>query len=228
MGFNIKTERREVFGKNAARRMRKEDKLPVILYGPAIGNVPLILEKKDLFVILKSESGENTIFKVTFDSETANAMLKDIQRDPVTDEILHADLIQIALDKTIQVSVPVVPVGEAVGVKTEGGFVDLATREIEVECLPQNIPDQIEVDISSLHINQSLQAEDIVLPEGVKILEDPKTVIVVIQIPMAEEEVEEAEEEEIIEEEMEPEVITREKEKKEEEKEEEEEEKKEE
>lgn len=224
MPITIKAEKREDFGKNASRRMRKKGKIPVILYGPDIVNVPLTLNDKDIFMILKSESGENTVFKVSFNSETRNAMIKEIQKDPVTDEILHADFIQIAMDKVVRVSVPIVSVGEAVGVKTEGGFVDFVTREVEVECLPKNIPDQIEIDISALHLNQSLQVEDIIPREGVEIVSDPSTVIVHIEVPAAEEEVVEEEEEEIIGEGEEPEVIKKEKveeekEKKEEEKE---------
>lgn len=219
MSFKIKGEKRALFGKNASRRMRKEGKIPVILYGPDIENAPLILEKRDIFAILKSESGENTVFKVSFDSKTTDAMIKELQRDPVTDEILHADLIQIAMDKAIRVSVPTVSVGEAVGVKAEGGFVDFVTREIEIECLPADIPDHIEIDISDLHLNQSLQVEDITPRERVEIISDPSTVIVHIRVPMAEEEVvEEEEEEEIIGEEEEPEVIKKEKEKEENEK----------
>lgn len=209
MSFMIKAEKRENFGKNVSRRMRIKGKIPVILYGPDIVNVPLTLEKKDIFMILKSESGENTVFKVSFDSETRNAMIKEIQKDPVTDEILHADIIQIVMDKAIRVAVPIVPVGEAVGVKAEGGFVDFVTREIEIECFPKDIPDNIEIDISSLHINQSIKVEDVFPPEGVEIVSDPNTVIVHIKVPVVEEEV--VEEEEIIGEGEEPEVIKKEK-----------------
>lgn len=211
MRFTIKAEKRDVFGKNAARRLRKEGRIPVILYGAETNNVPLVMKKKDVFRILKSESGENTIFKVSFDSETRNAMIKEIQKDPVSDEILHTDLIQIAMDKEIQVSVPVLFQGEAVGVKAEGGFVDVITREVEIECLPGDIPENIAVDVSGLHLNQSLRMEDIILPAGVKVLTDPNTMIVHIEAPSVEEVVVEEEEEEIIGEEEEPEVIKKEK-----------------
>jgi len=212
MDFNIKAEKRENFGKNACRRLRKQGKIPAVLYGPQIPAVPLSLEKRDILRILRSETGENTIFKVSFDAATRDVMIKDVQQDPVTEEILHADLIQITMDKTIQVSVPIVLGGEAIGVKAEGGFVDFVTREVEVECLPGNIPDNIEVDISSLHINQSLKIEDIVPPEGVKIVTDINTVVALVSAPSVEEvEVEEKEEEEIIGEEEEPEVIKKEK-----------------
>jgi large subunit ribosomal protein L25 len=133
MSTTIKCEARDVFGKNASRRLRREGKVPAVLYG---GNEPithLVLQKKDIFAILRSESGENTIFKAAFDKGSKDTMIKELQLDPVTDEILHIDLIQIAMDKAIRVSVPVLVTGESVGVKTEGGFVDLITREIEVE-----------------------------------------------------------------------------------------------
>ncbi|MFQ6108936.1 MAG: 50S ribosomal protein L25 [Candidatus Aminicenantales bacterium] len=212
MSFTIKAEKRGVFGKNAARRLRREGRIPVILYGADTDSIPLMVNKKDVIRILKSESGENTIFKVSFNSENRNAMIKEIQRDPVSDEILHSDLIQISMDKTIQVSVPLVFEGEAVGVKAEGGFVDVITREVEIECLPMDIPENIGVDISSLHLNQSLKVEDITPPEGVKIMTDPQTVIVHLEAPTIEEEEEVVEEEEeIIGEEEEPEVIKKEK-----------------
>jgi large subunit ribosomal protein L25 len=154
MSLEINAQRREVFGKNAARRIRQEGMVPAILYGPKTDAVALILAKKDIFSILKSESGENTLFKVTVDSEIRDAMIKDYQTDPVSDELIHVDLIQIVMDKAIQVAVPVALVGEAVGVKTEGGFVDFVSREIEIECLPRDIPEQILIDISALHLHQ--------------------------------------------------------------------------
>ena len=128
MAVKIKGEKRDVFGKNASRRLRREGKVPAILYGPETDNVSLTLEKSDLFKILRSETGENTIFKAAFDSEMRDTMIKELQLDPVTDEILHIDLIQIALDKAIKVSVPISVIGDAVGVKTEGGFIELVTR----------------------------------------------------------------------------------------------------
>jgi len=212
MSFTIKAERRDVFGKNASRRLRREGKVPVIFYGPATDNVSLIIQKTDIFKILKSETGENTIFRVSIDSKTQNAMIKEIQTDPVSDEILHTDLIQIAMDKAVQISVPIVLEGEAVGVKAEGGFVDVSTREVEVECLPSDIPEKVILDISDLHLHQTMKIEDIPIPENVEILSDPNTVVVHIAAPVAEEVVvEEEEEEELIGEGEEPEIIKKEK-----------------
>jgi large subunit ribosomal protein L25 len=214
MSMTIKGEKRELFGKNEARRVRSKGMLPAILYGKGIENVPLILEKKDIFSILKSETGENTIFKVAFNSEKIDTMIKDFQIDPVTDQILHVDLVQIAMDKMIRVTVAFNLVGDAVGVKSEGGFVDFITREVEIECLPKDIPESIQVDISGLHLNQSLKIEDVVPLEGVKILDDPHSLVVLIGAPTKEEEKEEeeVEEEEIISKEKEPELIKKEKE----------------
>jgi len=212
MSFKIKAEKREIFGKNASRRLRREGMIPAILYGADALNVPLTLKKQDVFMILRSDTGENTVFQVSFDTERRDVMIKELQRDPVTDEILHADFVHIAMDKAIRVSVPLVSVGEAVGVKAEGGFVDFVTREVEIECLPKDIPEQIEIDISGLHLRQSFKAGEITLPEAVELITAPGTILVLIEVPLKEEEIEvEEEEEEVIGEEEEPEIIGKEK-----------------
>lgn len=216
MSLTIKCERRDAFGKNASRRLRREGKIPAVLYGRNEPSMHLVLEKKDVFGILRSESGENTIFKALFDSDSTDTMIKELQIDPVSAEILHIDLIQIAMDKAVRVSVPIVVAGEAVGVKAEGGFVDLITREVEVECLPGDIPEYIEVDISDLHLHQSIKIEEMSFPQGVEIISDPQTLVVLIEAPAKEEEivpeVEEEEEVEVMAEGEQPEVIKKEKE----------------
>jgi len=216
MSLTIKCEKRDVFGKNASRRLRREGKVPAVLYGRNEASTHLAIQKKDIFGILRSESGENTIFKTSFNSEYKDTMIKEFQADPVTDEILHIDLILIAMDKAVRVSVPIVVAGEAVGVKTEGGFVELITREVEVECLPGDIPEYIEVDISDLHLHQSIKIEEMTFPKGAENMSDPQTLVVLIEAPTKEEEiVEEAEDEEEVEvmaEGEQPEVIKKEKE----------------
>ncbi len=219
MTITIKGETRTDFGKNAAGRLRRQDLVPAILYGEGVRNVPLVLSKKDVFQVLRSGTRENTIFKVDLGSEQRDAMFKDIQVDPTTDEILHADLIQIAMDKAVRIAVPIVHRGEPIGVKTEGGFIDFATREVEVECLPKDIPDRIEADISGLHVHQSLKVADLVLPPGVRILSDPGQVLVLISLPHKEEEFPGEKPEEVAAEEVEaqePEVIKKERAEKEE------------
>jgi large subunit ribosomal protein L25 len=212
MSFTIKAEKRDAFGKNASRRLRRLDRIPAVLYGEKTASIPLVLDKKDVIMILKSDSGENTIFKVAFDSKAQDAMFKDLQINPVTDELVHADLIHISMDKALRVNVPVELQGDPVGVKTEGGFVDFMAREVEIECLPKDIPEQILIDISALHLHESLKVSDIVAPEGVKLISDPATVVVLIAVPHKEEEevVKPAEEEVVAAEPTEPELIKKE------------------
>ena len=212
MSFSIKAEKRDAFGKNASRRLRRQGRIPAILYGEGTANTPLVLDKKDVIMILKSDSGENTIFKVTYDSKSQDAMFKDLQIDSASDELVHADLIHISMHKAIRVSVPLDLEGDPIGVKTEGGFVDFMTREVEIECLPKDIPEQIMIDISGLHLHQSLKVGDIAAPEGVKLIDDPASIVVVIAVPHKEEEVAKpAEEEEVVAAEpAEPELIKKE------------------
>lgn len=215
----VTAEKRIRQGKNFSRRLRSQGKVPAILYGPGIENVALSLNKRDVIALLKTETGERTIFKVAFDGEERNVMIKELQVNPVTDELLHVDLIQIAMDRPIRVSVPVVLKGEAVGVKNEGGLVDFITRELEVECLPHLIPEHIEVDISGLHVHQSVKVANLPPLEGVKVIKDPDTVIVTIGLPEAEVAAAAAAAEELATTTAEPEVIRKERATKEEEKE---------
>jgi large subunit ribosomal protein L25 len=212
MNVVIKSEKRQGLGSNAARRLRKQGFVPAVLYGESMESRPLVVSKKDIVQILKLESGENTIFKVAVDTDMYDAMIKDLQVDPVTDELLHADLIRISMDKPVRVTVPIVHSGEPVGVKTEGGFVDFVTREVEVECLPRDIPESLSIDISELHIHQSIKAEGMAIPAGVKLITEPATVLVLVSLPHKEEEAFPGEkpEEAVAEESAEPEVIKKE------------------
>ncbi|MBN2206500.1 MAG: 50S ribosomal protein L25 [Candidatus Aminicenantes bacterium] len=215
MAIVVKTERRDAFGTNAARRIRVRGKIPAILYGQGTESIPLVLDKKDIFQIMRTDTRENTIFRLALGAEERDAMIKALQVDPTTDELIHADLIQIAMDKLLRVSVPITPVGESVGVKTEGGFVDIVTRQVEIECLPKDIPEHFDIDIAGLHINQSFKAGDMTPPAGVRILSDPATVLVLIATPHKEEVAAEAKPEEGVEvaaaaEPKEPELIKKE------------------
>ncbi|OGD24560.1 MAG: hypothetical protein A2Y56_13170 [Candidatus Aminicenantes bacterium RBG_13_63_10] len=217
MSITLKAQKREALGKNACRRLRGSGRVPAVIYGEGKDSRPLTLDKKDLLAILKSEAGENTLFKVGFDTELMDAMIKDLQTDPASDELLHVDLIRISMDKAIRVSVPVLLKGEPIGVRAEGGFVDFVTRQIDVECLPKNIPESLDFDISALHLHQAAKASDLTPPPGVKILSDPGTVLALIALPK-EEAVKkvEGEEAEVVEEKAEPEVIKKERAEKEE------------
>ena len=209
----VKSEKRQGLGSNAARRLRAQGFVPAVLYGESMPTTSLVLAKKDIVQIMRLETGENTIFKVAVDDDSYDAMIKELQVDPATDELLHVDLIRISMDKPVRVTVPVVHSGEPFGVKTEGGFVDFVTREVEVECLPRDIPESLAIDISELHINQSFKAGGMTVPAGVKILTDPNTVLVLVSLPHKEEEPfpgEKPEGEVAAEEPKEPEVIKKE------------------
>jgi len=216
----IKAEKRVDLGKNACRRLRAKGQVPAILYGPGMESLPLVLNKKDVIAILKTETGERSLFQVAFNGEERNVMIKELQVDPVTDSLLHVDLMQIAMDRPIKVSVPVLLQGEAIGVRSQGGLVDFITREIKVECLPHLIPEHIAIDISGLHVHQAVKVSDIRPIEGVKFIEDPETVIVTIALPEAEvaaAAAAAAPAEELVVEPPEPELIRKERAKKEEE-----------
>lgn len=213
----IKAEKRTEMGKNASGRLRRQGLVPAILYGQSMVSVPLILKKKDIIEILKSETGENTIFRVAYDSEEKDVMIKEVQINPVTDELTHVDLISISMDKPVRVSVPVELLGEPVGVKVEGGLVDFLLRELDIECLPREIPESIKIDISQLHLHQSFKVMNLELSPGIKVLHEPQAAIVVIS--SVAEEAAPATTEEVIEtaEAKEPEVIKKERKKEEEE-----------
>ncbi len=220
MTLVIKADKRTELGKNASGRLRRQGLVPAILYGESMDSLPLTLKKKDIIEILKTETGENTIFRVAYDSEEKDVMIKEVQIHPVTDELLHVDLIQISMDKPVRVSVPVELVGEPVGVKVEGGLVDFLLRELDIECLPREIPEAIRIDISQLHLHQSFRVMNLELPAGIKILHEPQAAIVVIS--SIAEEAAPATAEEVVEgaEMKEPEVIKKERKKEEEEEEE--------
>jgi large subunit ribosomal protein L25 len=219
MSIVVKSEKRQGLGTNASRRLRAQGFVPAVLYGESMETTPLVLSKKDIVQILRLESGENTIFKVAVEADAYDVMIKELQVDPASDELQHVDLIRISMDKPIRVTVPVIHSGEPVGVKTEGGFIDFVTREVEVECLPRDIPESIGIDISELHISQSFKVQAMAVPAGVKVLADPNTVLVLISLPHKEEEVfpgEKPEGEVAAEEPKEPEVIKKERAEKEE------------
>jgi large subunit ribosomal protein L25 len=156
------------FGKNEAGRLRREGFVPSVLYGgePAEGGkreaLPISVDPKALLRILHSQSGANTIITLALGTESPKVMLKEYQLDPISRQLLHADFFRVAMDKAIRVTVPVVLRGEAPGVKQQSGLLDFVHREIEIECLPADIPEHIDVDVSELMLNQSIRLRDIV------------------------------------------------------------------
>jgi len=155
------------FNKNAARRVRVAGKIPAVLYGSGHQPVAIEVDPKQIARILFSETGHNTIFDVEVAGQSAaKAMIVDSQRDPVTDQLIHIDMKRIALDKALRVKVLGIPVG----VRTAGGILDQVLREVEVECLPANIPPSIAVDVSNLEMFASLRISDLPHSDTVKFL----------------------------------------------------------
>jgi large subunit ribosomal protein L25 len=182
----VETKRRAPGGKNVNRRLRIAGLIPAVLYGRGREPVPLSVEPKTIVDILYSESGQNTIFSLSVDGgERANVMVKDYQLDPVKGKLIHTDLIQIAMDRLLEVSVNVELVGEAEGVKA-GGLLDFVTRSIDLECLPADIPDSIKVDVGHLKINDYVRVKNIEFESKIKVLTDPEVVIVTISPPLKE------------------------------------------
>lgn len=210
----IEVEQREIKGKNGSRRLRREGLIPAVLYGAKKPVVPVTVNPRDLSSILNSEAGENTLLKLRLKGKGAerHAMIKDYQVDPVTGCVIHADFIRIELDHKITISVPIRIHGTAPGVKEQGGLLEVVHRHLEVECLPGDIPEHLDIDASELHIGDQVRVEGIVVGGTFQILEEPSTVVVTVLAPRA---VEEVAAEEAVAEELEPEAAAEDKKKEE-------------
>ena len=174
----ITAEPRSGRGKNEARRLRASGWAPGVLYGAMETTVPVAINPKEIGRILHSRTGHNTIFNLAVTGgENTPVMIVDWQSDPVKDTLLHVDLKRIDLSKRIRVKVPVVTTGEPKGVKLQGGLQELVTREIEIECLPDDIPEQFSVDVSELMLGQSVRAGELALGEGVALVSAADMVI---------------------------------------------------
>jgi len=200
---------REQGSSNEARRLRRAGKLPAVVYGGAKDSIAVTLEPRELLKILKSDSGQNTVFQVKIGDEGAaeTVMVFDYQVDPIRHHLTHADLVRISMDKAIEVSVQLVFSGEPEGVKIDGGVLDQAMREVSVECLPTDIPESLEVDVSELEIGDSVRVVDIKLPPNVKVLIDEDTTLASVVPPVSEEDLEAPVEEVPFGEEVEPELV---------------------
>jgi large subunit ribosomal protein L25 len=177
--FTVEGQVREERGKNAARRTRLTGLVPAVLYGGSKNPISLSVNAKQVSRILRSESGHNTIFTVRVaDGQEEKAMVKDWQVDPVSGTLLHVDLLRIAMDVRMRVRVPVHTFGEPEGVKLQGGIFEMVTREVEIECLPGDIPEEFKVDVSGLTIGKQLRASDLPIdPQKIKLLSDPQRVL---------------------------------------------------
>lgn len=185
----VEAASREQRGKNEARRLRQTGRVPAVLYGAKGEAVTLAVNAKQVGAILRSASGHNTLFQVDLGGKQQPAIVKDWQVDPVTGNLLHVDLLRIAMDVRMRVKVPVHTFGEPAGVKQQGGVFETVTREVEVECLPGEIPAEFRADVSGLMMGQHLRAGDLQMDASkVKLITDPERVIAHVVALRAEEE----------------------------------------
>src|SRR5215472_8971792 len=173
----VEAASRDSRGKNEARRLRVGGKVPGVLYGGKGGAVTVAVNAKQVGAILRSPTGHNTLFQIDLGGKQQPAILKDWQVDPVSGRLLHVDLLRVAMDVRMRVKVPVHTFGEPAGVKQQGGIFETVTREVEIECLPGEIPAEFRVDVSQLMIGMHLRAGDIANDQNkVKLLTDPELV----------------------------------------------------
>ena len=196
---------RQEKGKGAAKKLRNNNQLPAVFYGPNREPLKLAMDYPELEGFIKRTGGENIILdlKVKSDggTETWNVILKDLQVDPIKDTYLHADFYEISMDKEITVNVPIHLINTPAGVEEEGGILQHVRRELTVTCLPDKLIETLEVDVSQLEIGDSVHIRDLVLPEGITSLDEENLTIAVVAPPtvMPEEAVEEEVEEEVLE-----------------------------
>ncbi len=174
----VEASNRETRGKNEARRLRLTGKVPAVLYGGKGEAVTLAVNAKQVGAILRSETGHNTLFQVDLGGKHEPAILKDWLVDPITGRLLHVDLLRIAMDVRMRVKVPVHTFGDPSGVKVQGGVFEVVEREIEIECLPADIPSEFRADVSGLALNQALRAGDLQLDTAkMKLITDKDRVL---------------------------------------------------
>jgi large subunit ribosomal protein L25 len=183
----VSAEKRTETGKNVNRRLRVAGRIPGVVYGGKGEPMAVAVSPKEIGAVLRSASGENTLFDLDLGGSRRKVILKEYQVEPIKGRLLHADFYEVALDKLLEVKVHVEITGTPVGVKVQGGILDFVTRELEIECLPTDIPDKIALDVSGLELGKHIRVSDLQLPDKVTMLTDPEVVIVHVVAPRAEE-----------------------------------------
>jgi len=192
MEATLEVVKRAGRGKNEANRLRASGQIPGVVYGTASkGKAPegvaVTVDPKALLRILHSDSGANTLITLKLDGGQSRVMVKEYQLDPITHHLLHADFYQLAMDKAITVTVPIEVKGEPKGVKLQGGLLDFVTRDIQVQCLPTDIPEHIDVDVSELMLHESIRVRDLAVSPKWKAVTEGDTMLVHVVMPKAEE-----------------------------------------
>jgi large subunit ribosomal protein L25 len=180
----LTVQRRERSGKEQNKKVRARGSLPAVVYGGGLDPLAIEVEDRALGRLIRT-AGVHAIFKLQLagSDQSRHAMIRDLQYEPTTGRMLHVDFQRVIMDQVIRVAVPIETSGVPLGVKNDGGLLDFVTREVEVECLPGNIPDHLVLDVSELHIGQHVEASALSLPEGVTLLESGDRVIVSVSAP---------------------------------------------
>ncbi|MGD8915404.1 MAG: 50S ribosomal protein L25/general stress protein Ctc [Syntrophobacterales bacterium] len=190
----LTAQSRKETGKGAARTLRRQALIPAVFYGPEVDPVHLSLEYRDLEKLIRTGAGENVIIDLAIETGESTyshrAMLKEIQMDPVKQTVLHVDLYEISMDKKIEVEVPITLTGTAKGVSDEGGILQQVSRTLEISCLPDNIPDAFELDVTDLNIGDSLHVSDLKIPSDIEVLVEDELTIATVVPPTKVEEIE--------------------------------------
>lgn len=176
--MTIEVQPRQETGKNANRRARSAGKIPAVVYGGGRESVAIEVDRKTLVDTMKGHGGENPIFLLKLGDKERHAMIRHMQTDPLSRQVIHIDFQRVQMDRKVRVAVPIELVGTAYGVKTEGGMIDFVSREVHIESLPGDIPKHIECDVTNLHVGQHVEMKDLEVPAGVTLLDDPDRVIV--------------------------------------------------
>lgn len=207
----IVVRKREETGTGASRRYRAAGRIPAVVYGAKKDSIPISVDRSSVLNLLRQGGGDNAIFllKMEGTEKERHAMIRDMEIHSTRREILHIDFLRLLMDQVIRVMVPVELVGIPLGVQNDGGVLDHVTREVELECLPGDIPQQLEVDVSELYIGQHVEVRDLQVPDNVTLLEEEGRVVAAVGAPRELEEIEEEEELLLEAEAEEPEVIGR-------------------
>jgi len=184
--FTLAAKIRDEKGKQAAKRLRRENRIPAIFYGPGAASLMLTVDAHELDIIMKKKAGENVIIGLQIESdkgtESRTVILKELHSDPVKNDYLHADFYEISMDKELTVEIALHFINTPKGV-ANGGMLQPVRREVTVSCLPDKLVDFIEVDVSELEIGQSLHVKEIALPEGIKSVQDPDLTVATVIAP---------------------------------------------
>jgi large subunit ribosomal protein L25 len=187
--ISLEVSRRERSGKEYAKKLRRAGKIPAIVYGAHREAVPIEVDRKSVSdLVHRGEHGIRSIFllKMAGTDQQRHAMIKDVQIDPISRTMIHIDFVRVVMDELVRVTIPIHVKGLAAGVKSSGGIIDFQLRDLHIECLPGQIPDSVDIDVTALEVHQFLRISDLSLPAEVKVLDDPERVVVGVTLPRAE------------------------------------------